>query len=176
MISNKPILKTYPLNSDLIKSLVIARARFANGVFMIATEAGFFNSDVLYVNEKGELIEVEVKVSKADLVNDFKKRKHTLFKGEHEFIPNKFYFCVPKELENDALELTKNTNYGVMTCRNWYGSVRGAMDRVITVKRAKNLHERHVSANVKRSIVQRMSSEIANHRLEKALKTEVINN
>lgn len=169
-------MKTYPLNSDLIKSLVIARARFANGVFMIATEAGFFNSDVLYVNEKGELIEVEVKVSKADLVNDFKKRKHTLFKGDHEFIPHKFYFCVPKGLENDALELTKNTSYGVMTCKDWYGSVRGAMDRVITVKRAKNLHERPVSANVKRSIVQRMSSEIANYRLRNALKTEVINN
>lgn len=169
--------KTYPLNSDLIKSLVIARARFANGVYMIATEVGSFNSDVLYIDKNNELVEVEVKISKSDLINDFKKFKHVIFKGSaDEFVPHKFYFCVPEELESDALELTKDTNYGIIRCRNWYGSIRGAMDRVIIIKRAKNLHNRPISENVKNTIIKRMASEIANHRLERALKTEISNN
>jgi len=106
------------MNAHEIKTKVLHYWRFTrNGYNYIATEAGKFKSDILVSNEK-EIIECETKISRADLRNDFKKKKHTIYKKPSawysKWIPNKFYFAVPKSLTEYALELTEDTEYGVI--------------------------------------------------------------
>ena len=64
-----------------------------------------------------EIIECEVKISLADLKQDYVKRKHNVYrniKSYNRWCPNKFYFAVPQHLSQDAIAITKGTPYGVM--------------------------------------------------------------
>lgn len=71
-------------------------------------------------------IEVEVKISRADLLNGEKKKawKHMSYAKPTAFdlrnSPNKYYFCVPCCLEQTALEYAQelNSKYGVMVFDN----------------------------------------------------------
>jgi len=106
------------MNANEIKTKVLHYWRFTrNGYNYIATEAGKFKSDILVSNEK-EIIECETKISRADLRNDFKKKKHSIYGKPStwyaKWIPNKFYFAVPKSLTEYALELSEGTPYGVI--------------------------------------------------------------
>jgi hypothetical protein len=58
-----------------------------------------------------EMIEFEIKISKSDLLGDAKKKKH-----RKEPTVNQFYYVVPKELIDDAINLVKkiNSRYGVI--------------------------------------------------------------
>jgi len=129
------------MNSTYIKTVLCSYFRFANGSKYVATEAGGFNSDVLAV-KKGIVYEVEVKISKADLSQDFKKDKHRIYetynrssgKYLYRHVPNYFYFAVPKELAEFALTKTLGTKYGVMV-------IIGENEAVMTDRR------RHVGKN-----------------------------
>jgi hypothetical protein len=63
-----------------------------------------WESDYFCVNRDGYSFEVEVKISKADFKNDFKKEKHKLFldKETSRLTPNRFYYAVPKGLITEA--------------------------------------------------------------------------
>lgn len=63
-----------------------------------------WESDYFCVNSEGYTFEVEVKISKADYKNDFKKEKHQLFldKDTKRVVPNKFYYAVPKNLIKES--------------------------------------------------------------------------
>lgn len=63
-----------------------------------------WESDYFCVNKQDYSFEVEVKISKADFKNDFKKDKHKLFaeKDTKRLIPNRFYYAVPKGLINES--------------------------------------------------------------------------
>ena len=131
-------IQSIPLNSELIKALILSKARFAHQLKFMATEVGAFNADVLYIDKKDQLIEVEVKISKSDLINDFKKRKHLYFDSpnQQEFTPHYFYFCTPEFLIDDAQEILKDTKYGLLKCLNWYGNIRASSDKIIIIKKA----------------------------------------
>jgi len=80
----------------------------------------FHGADIIADTGK-EIIEIEVKVTKNDLINGEKKkaRKHQNYKLGHSFLllkPNKFLFCVPEFLVEAALALANdiNENYGVI--------------------------------------------------------------
>jgi hypothetical protein len=81
----------------------------------------FQGADVIADSGK-EIIEVEVKVTKYDLINGERKkaRKHNGYKEGGRFgqwwRPNKFLFCVPERLVEDALCWANRINelYGVM--------------------------------------------------------------
>ena len=79
-------------------------------------------ADVCGINELGRLVEVEVKRSISDLRNDNHKwGKHTQIRRLKEeakksgkvpeeadyFVPSRFYFAVPKELEPKAKEVVR---------------------------------------------------------------------
>lgn len=64
---------------------------------------GGWESDFFSVSDAGYLYEIEIKVSKSDFNDDFKKKsKHTLLESaeqEHnELRPNKFFYAVPRGL------------------------------------------------------------------------------
>ena len=63
------------------------------------------------------MTEVEIKVSKSDLKNDFKKPKHRIYKeriGKEPWIPSKFYFAVPSSLKEFAVAQVVDKPYGVI--------------------------------------------------------------
>jgi len=103
-------------------------------------------ADLLAVNKKRQLIEVEVKISLADLRADRKKAKHEYYRKLHElpyknkqrrfgqevsFEPleyptNLFYFAVPWELANKAKLMCEDIYpyAGLLSNQeNWYGAV-----------------------------------------------------
>lgn len=81
----------------------------------------FYGADII-VDTGKEIIEVEVKVTKSDLINGERKKatKHQLYKRGHSYNifchPNKFLFCVPEKLVDIALGWANeiNENYGVI--------------------------------------------------------------
>ena len=100
------------------------RSYFNNGYNYRIDNAYIFapdwESDFFCVSRSGYAIEFEVKISKADFLSDFKKKKHEIFKTgfqtdrratrvnglwqetekkiEKKFIPNQFYYAVPEGL------------------------------------------------------------------------------
>ena len=106
------------MNAHEVKTKVLHYWRFTRNKYnFIATEVGKFNSDILVSNEK-EIIECEIKISKEDLIKDFKKKKHSIYKKPtpwySKWIPNRFYFAVPTSLIEFTLNFVENTDYGVI--------------------------------------------------------------
>ena len=66
------------MNSNFIKAALVSYFRFKRQVHIIATECGWFSSDLLMIANK-HLTEIEIKVSLSDFRADFKKPKHEFF-------------------------------------------------------------------------------------------------
>lgn len=79
----------------------------------------FRRADII-ADTGNEIIEVEIKVTRFDLINGERKKapKHQAYKAGRGFAihPNKFLFCVPERLVAVALEWSKQINerYGVI--------------------------------------------------------------
>ena len=80
----------------------------------------FQGADII-VDTGKEIIEVETKITKSDLINGERRkaRKHQLYKHGHSYQfchPNKFMFCVPETMVDIALGWAKEINekYGVI--------------------------------------------------------------
>ena len=119
-------------------------------------------ADILCYN-KNEVIEVEIKISKSDLLHDIEKKKHLKYSvGKVWNMPNKFYYCVPYQLEKDALNLIKkiNPNYGLIII-----DTNLEKDNIVFIKRAKCLKEK-IEPKMPYYINYRCSSELINLRLK----------
>lgn len=101
-------------NSHKVKTAIACYWRYARGCPIVAFEApqwidyraGDGLADVLVVTSDNFLIEVEVKVSMADLKRDKKKYKHQMSEMERSQKPTHyFYFAVPRELANEAVAI-----------------------------------------------------------------------
>lgn len=166
-----------------IKSILTNFLRFEKQFVYVATEAGFFNSDVLGIDKNDRLIEFEIKVSYRDFMADFKKPKHELFQGQQpeallsrwgrvdgdyklldipeipkrliESIPYRFYFVVTKEIEEKCLAHINSNKlpYGLYSFSD--------QDGLILVKRAPVLKNHDATNRIKDVLALRMSSEIA---------------
>ncbi len=102
-----------------IKTALLHYLRFSIGAF-VATEVSYNygTADVLYIpKRKEEIREVEIKVSKGDFLNEWKKKEHKhkcLNSNVMNNMINYFYFCVPVELKDFALEQLKDKQYGLL--------------------------------------------------------------
>ena len=123
----------------------------------IATEVGAFSADVLGISEK-RMIEIEVKISLADLRADFSKNKHWSYNRRSDYswdvqwIPNQFYYAVPEELVEPAKKLLVEKGcdrYGIINSTDF-----------TVVKRAGYLHKNLPTSHVKFSLALRMGSEL----------------
>jgi len=157
------------MKANELKTKVLHYWRYTrNGYNYIATEAGKFNADVLVSNEK-EIIECETKISRADLRNDFKKKKHSIYKNPSKWyaswIPNKFYFAVPETLTAYALELTQETVYGVIeVSSNKIGSRKKEV--YCKIRKSAGVIQPKFKAKLHRQVLMRGSSELVRLRIK----------
>lgn len=160
------------INSIHIKTALFAYWRFKRQ-FTIADEVGicYTNADIV-VDTGGFLFEIEVKVSKSDLVQGEKRKdKHQRYAKEPfalkelRYVPNQFFICVPTDLIEVAKEWCEKVNpkYGVLEYMHEKedGSVYRHYkweDRIRVSKKAKFLHEEPITTNQRERIVRRLSS------------------
>ena len=106
------------MNSSEIKHALMYYFRFKRQ-WICASEC--LNNDVMAITNK-DIIDVEIKINKYDLwKGEAKKSKHIFYKREMpEWFKfhhaNRFYICVPKNLEEEAINWVKETNnkYGII--------------------------------------------------------------
>ena len=161
--------------TDILKVEALCWLRFTKHMLMAMTEVGRWNADVLGISNEFA-IEVEVKVSKADLVREFvtKQAKHWFYRNaqEHEdHIPQYFYVIVPEELEKDALTILEKEapKAGLLIFTKTF--LRPG-ENVRVAKKATKLREGPPSPRVVRTAILRMGSELARCKLA-ALKAKV---
>ena len=96
------------ITADVIKVILMHKYRFQD-TYLVASEVNVIGSlgaiaDLMVYNIKDDvLFEVEIKISKYDLLKDLKKKKHEIYKDlslPHPCI-NRFYYAVPTELVED---------------------------------------------------------------------------
>ena len=93
-----------------LKSALMSYYRF-NEHCVVATEVDYSKiggiADVM-VDTGKQIYEIEIKIAKGDLIyNEVRKAKHAAFGDPFGYLsnlPNKFYFCVPHYLVEDAKE------------------------------------------------------------------------
>lgn len=140
--------------------------------------AGYFDSVrncPIYEGDDKCLVEVEVKISKSDFRREFenisskngsfwKGRKHHFYKHPEEAwaaytIPNKFYFCVPEEMECWALEYLKDKNpkYGLLV---YDAKILGKTSKIRLVKGARQLQTEPPKVEMWRAIGIRVTNEM----------------
>ena len=150
------------ITSKFIKKSLFYYYRFIKGNIYLATECINY-SDFVIVNSKS-FTEIEIKIDKSDLKKDSLKPKHKVYetgKDSRKYTtPNYFYFCVPKELKEEALKVSEklNNKYGVIVCYN----DKNMGENLKIVKKAYKLHKNIPTQSLFIEIVKRMSSEIAN--------------
>jgi hypothetical protein len=148
------------INSDRLKTEALCWLRFSKQLDYVCTEGGPWSSDVLGAC-KSYIVEVEVKVSRADILAEFrnKKNKYAYYDSIQKFTPNYFYFCVPHDLGPEASQLIaeKYPKAGVLVYR--YPNLRPG-NRLLCVKPGKKLHAEKPSDKFLRSVWRRASSEL----------------
>lgn len=152
------------MNSQTLKAEALAWLRYVCQKPYVCTEVGRWSADAMAVDEKTS-VEIEVKISKADLRAEAggKALKHRQYRAPDNWykatIPNRFYFLVPPDLREYAVEQAAAINpaYGVLV---WTG--RGRVGRRIDiVKKAEFLHRRPPPKSMLTTMAKRMSSELA---------------
>lgn len=138
--------------------------RFERHLPYVCTEVGPWNADVLGMNNRFS-VEVEVKTSKADLRREFstKKSKHFLYNNaDGGTPPNYFYFMVPKDIAEYAVELVKSmapkAGVAVYDPDNLGFHRHGSMTYV--AKPPVRLHKEWPTDALKHTVLNRMSSEL----------------
>ena len=150
-----------------MKSAALDWLRFTNRCFALATECGEWNSDVLGLNKRSSY-EIEIKRSRSDFNNDFKKEKHEAYAKHGRWTPTYFYFLVPPHMEDWAIKKVGKVGprYGVMVheyaeFRSPYGDKKvHHYNRLRVSKRAKTLNNRKVCSSMMMGIMMRMGSEM----------------
>lgn len=159
-IQNSFRLVSREMNSALLKTEALCYLRFNRGMDYVCTEAGYWSADVIGADEN-TVIEIEVKVSRADLLAEFrnKKSKHAYYQQLTNWSPNYFYFLVPIELAPEACEIVKEKfpKAGVLTYK--YPTLRPG-ERLKVVRNPQKLHGNKPFPKFVRSIRRRASSEL----------------
>lgn len=138
-----------------IKHDVMSYFRF-NRQCICASEC--MNNDVMIITKSDLVLEVEVKISKYDLwKGEAKKKKHKWILNpsiHNNWIPNRFYMCVPISLEEEAHKWVEKINpkYGIIRYQPKYYS------SITIAKSAKLLHNEKYDS-LKQSIMMRVCSE-----------------
>ena len=120
--------------------------------------SGVYLADIL-VDTGTWTMEVEVKVTKSDLLHG-EKRKGWYNRNKHDHWPigraNKFALCVPKNLKETAEQWIEQTNkkYGLFV----YVDKKYVTDKIWVRQTARSLHSEYGNVNFKQKILRRLSS------------------
>ncbi len=113
------------MNAEIIKASVLSYLHFERNCPIIALEAFFGDMDVAAVTKAGYLIEVEVKMTLADLKRELKKDKHitrkkepweTIYRGP-VIKAAYYYIAIPYNLYLKSEKFIKESfpHYGILT-------------------------------------------------------------
>jgi hypothetical protein len=160
------------VNSNVIKCAVMSFFRFKKG-YLCCSELSYSLgiADVIAINDTtGEVIEIEIKISKSDLLNENKHKepKHKLLKEAElyeddtypNYTPNKFYFCVPTYLVKEAKEysLDMNKDYGILEFDSTH--IHKLPEHSIFYRKpAYKLHKACVGSFFKESLIKRVCND-----------------
>lgn len=159
-------MKNY-ISSTHIKAALLSYWRFKRQFNCVDEVSVCYTSMDIAIDTGGFLFEVEVKISKSDLIQGEKRKdKHKryfsiddgIISHKHQYIPNQFYICVPTILVSDTKEWIEKVNpkYGILEYRD---IGRGGWEDMIKVtKKAKFLHENPITTHQKFEITHRLSS------------------
>lgn len=158
--------------SDKIKLALMKFLRFDRQFDAVCTE-GVQNADVSGL-KNNKLYEVEIKISKSDFKNELKhkKHKHDTYKdptdhfrasGDLYEIPNKFYFCVPLDMEEWALqEIDKiNIKYGLLIWED-----NGGCGWIRQRRSPMHIHTKEISQKALSVFLKRLTSEVINLKIK----------
>jgi hypothetical protein len=143
------------MNSNYLKAAAASWLRYDKNLNLIAFERGIGsgNPDVIAVDNKRFLIEVEVKISMSDFRADAKKYKWKIQDGGYrpEAIPRLFYYLVPKDLV-DKVKPELKEGHGLLTLGR--RRMQNGMPEVISVvaARANKLSKRLSFPNLARMV------------------------
>lgn len=162
-----------------VKAEQAAYWRFKRQMPVVAIEA--MSEDVLVISKSRQVFIVEVKISASDMTADARKSKHSDYRKvlglsllshqresyhvdpmKYGFIPNYFYFAVPKSLEEKARKI-RDEMYpyaGIITVseRDYY--IPGSLSDVAI--RAEKIHSKKASFKRISIIVKAQSASLAN--------------
>ena len=125
---------------DIDEALWVAFSNYdyrLSNIYIFGSESDFFA-----ISKSGYVVEVEVKISRSDFKNDFKKttsngkNKHEYLSSDSTFKPNQFYFAVPSGLIKPN-EIPKE--YGLIYYSGFSAQI---------VKRSKYLHKEKLMNNI----------------------------
>lgn len=156
--------------TDKIKTALMEYFRYKNGMELVCSE-GINNADINALNND-ILIEVEIKISKEDFKKEFKctsksffldckERKHKNYAESEKcvryIVPNKFYFCVPENLCDWAMEYLKDKNpkYGLMLYKP-----TSFVHKIVVKKSARKLHTKTPTNRAISLVAKRTASEL----------------
>lgn len=175
-----------------IELTMLYKLRFQQQAHVVATEvssngpAGI--ADILAI-KNDKVYEYEVKRSKSDFYQDFKKNsygvgKHVLYSYKEllktqnvmqhyanmkHFVPDYFYFVVPEELKEvvlDYLKANEHTKYGLITVSDRDFPYQTVIKPSTCVRRAKQLESCVNLPKVRERIIARQSSELINAKMD----------
>jgi hypothetical protein len=156
------------MNSKEIKTKLLHYWRFRRRYIYCATEVGKFKADILVSNGE-EILEIEVKVSRGDIVQEKKKKKHFIYHNPStwysQFVPNKFYIAVPKNLVPIVTDLTINKNYGIVQVKKKQITKNRKEVYCKIIKQAKIIYPKF-NEKLHRQIIMRMGSELIRMRMK----------
>jgi hypothetical protein len=155
--------------TNRIKTALLYYYTFQRCSKLVCTELwdGFGIADVLALKDK-IVTEIEIKISKNDLYNELKKGKETIngLITKHDAIstsimpvPNKYYFCIPTELVDEAISFSNKLNpkYGIIEFSNTI------IKKCIKIrKKAHMIHTKDNSINYERRMLERIPNDLVN--------------
>ncbi len=159
-------MKKFQREALRMKTACLSWLRFDARCYALATEIGYFQCDVMGVNKRA-VYEMEIKRTKPDFMNDFKKEKHLEYQRLHAWTPTYMYFVVPRKMVEwacDKLE-EKAPLYGVMAwdyqeVQYSFAGKNHYINNVSVIKRAKVLNTINQSERLRTGILMRMGSDI----------------
>lgn len=91
-------------DSESMTWMLVNRSWISIGRHMVIPNAYWgmgleWEADLLVVSEAGYLTEIEIKVSKSDLLADHQKQKFYAFEKRRRRMIKQFYYAVPEDLE-----------------------------------------------------------------------------
>jgi hypothetical protein len=159
---------TIKITSNLMKTSLLCYYRFKCGAQAVCTELSYSVgiADIMAITRSGEVVEVEIKNTKADLMSEGTNKyiKHKILESGSSnqrylsSIPNRFYFCVPSSLESTAIEYAESLNpkYGVMV----FDPSKAPQEAIQIVQRSSILHKDNVTNIFLPYMLKRMSNDL----------------
>lgn len=162
--------KDFPDITVFYRTLAYLWLRYEQGCYIITFERVPYGGnyaakpDVLGMNKRRRLLEVEIKVSLADMKNDLVK-KHRMgvtadVLRQNPTSPSRLYYFVPAHLVGDALELLP-TYVGILSPHPHLRDSHSGFPAVALHRRATALHDKPVSVRTAVDMVRDLSGTMA---------------